>query len=84
MLYLSIALFLGTLASALFGFVLVSDPAFAHMAQLIAGSLFAASILFFLIDRAWGAYMLRRMSRMPLDEPDRDRREFAHRRFSTR
>ena len=84
MLYLSIALFLGTLVAALFGFVLASDPTFAQMAQLAAASLFGASILFFLIDRAWGAYMLRRMSRMTLDERDRDRGHFGHRRFSTR
>lgn len=63
MLYFSFALFLLALVGGFFGFAVSADPTFAHMAQLAAASLLAGSFLLFLVDRAWGAYVLRRQAR---------------------
>jgi hypothetical protein len=60
MIFISIAFFVLALVAALFGFALAPDPVFAAFAQLLAAGFLATSLLLFIIDRAWGAYVLRR------------------------
>jgi hypothetical protein len=86
MLYTSIALFVLALVAALFGFALAADPEFARIAQLTCAALFGASVLAFSIDRAWGAYAVRRLDR-DLGVRERDSAvpfALVHRRAHTR
>jgi hypothetical protein len=85
MLYASIAFFVLALVAALFGFALAADPEFARLAQLTGAALFGASILVFLIDRAWGSYALHRREAAvrDLDREGADAFALVHRRPHT-
>ena len=63
MLYASMAFFVLALVAALFGFAIPADPGFSQLAQYLAATFLGASLLVFLLDRAWGAYVLWRAGR---------------------
>lgn len=66
MLYLSIGFFVLAIVAGMFVFLLTVSAPVVALAETLAAAFFGVSALAFMIDRAWGAFALRRASREPL------------------